>query len=71
MESDPVVPPTFYEIVEAVSPERGPITVYLDDEDPGRGLEAGLEDLRSRFVELARKKKRVPKSRFLCCCLDL
>ncbi len=71
MESDSVVPPTFYEIVEAVGPERCPITVYLDDEDPGRGLEASLEDLRSRFVELARKKKRVPKSRFLCCCLDL
>ena len=65
VESDPVVPPTFYEIVEAVGPEGGPVTVYLDDEDPGRGLEAGLEDVRSRFVELAGKKKRVPKPRIL------
>ena len=44
---------------ETVGPEGGPITVHLDDEDPGRGLEAGLEDLRSRFVELACKKERI------------
>ena len=47
VESHPVVPPTFNEIVEAVSPEGSPIAVYLDDKDPDRGLEAGLEDRRS------------------------
>ena len=60
VESDAVVPATFYEVVEAVSPEGGPITVHLDDEDPGSGLEAGPEDIWSRFAELAGKKKIDP-----------
>ena len=37
--------------------------MHLDDEDPGRGLEADLEDIRSRFVELAGTEKRVLKPR--------
>ena len=62
MESDSVVPPTLNEVVEAVSPEGCPITVYLDDEDAGRGLEAGLESFRSRFAESACEEKRVAEA---------
>ena len=65
VESDAVVPATFYEVIEAVSPEGSPTTVHLDDEDPGRGLEADPEDIWSRFAELAGKKKRVPEPRVL------
>jgi hypothetical protein len=59
VESDPVVPATLHEVVEAVGPEGGPIAVHLDDEDPGRGLEASLEDIRSRLVEFARAQEWV------------
>ena len=57
MESDTVVPPTLYEVVEAVSPEGRPITMHLDYEHAGRGFEAGLEDIRSRLVELTGAEK--------------
>ena len=65
VESDAVVPATFNKVIEAISPEGGPITVHLDNEDPGRGLEADPEDIWSRFAELAGKKKRVPEPRVL------
>ena len=65
VESHAVVPPTSYEVVEAVSPERGPIAVYLDDEDPGRGFEASPEDIWSRFAEPAGEKERVSEPRVL------
>jgi len=46
-----------YEVVKAIGPEGGPITVYLDDEDPRRGLEPSPEEFRSSLVELAGAQK--------------
>ena len=59
VESDSVVPPAIYQVVEAIGPEGGPLTAYLDYEDAGRGLEARLEGLGGPFSELACEEKRI------------